>query len=201
VAQEPRRPPRDRGDGSHRWRVLWPEEPNQSGRLKQFAEGLSQLCGWKGGEPAVSQALVAALLRAMMSGYLEGTLANKGARFVATVGCGVGGGQQRQGRFGQAPFPASRVADRDDLESALSRSLHENACTGRGRGVWPDAEPSLRIEWRWRCGSLSSGSDAARDGKLPQLRLRRVRRPVTVSGIMRAAHSQRGIRVGEPHNA
>ena len=39
--------------------------------------------------PERNQALVAALLGAMMSGYVEGVLASKGARVVATVGCGL----------------------------------------------------------------------------------------------------------------
>lgn len=36
-----------------------------------------------------NQALVAAFLGAMMSGYVEGTLATNGARFVVKVGCGI----------------------------------------------------------------------------------------------------------------
>ena len=40
-------------------------------------------------EPQRNQVAVAALLRIMMDGYLEGTLATTGGRLVATVGCGV----------------------------------------------------------------------------------------------------------------
>jgi hypothetical protein len=53
-------------------------------------ETLAQAPGHQFDEsPERNQALVAALLGAMMSGYVEGVLASKGARLVVAVGCGL----------------------------------------------------------------------------------------------------------------